>query len=189
MRIPGGSHPAWVPWFYIAPFLLIFGIFVALPLVQSLSLSMQQTFGPRSRQFVFLDNFTHVFTDPLFWIALRNTAIFAAGSIFVQLPVSLGLAILLQFSQAALNRLERWCGESLMEVNTEKSEYILLVRTGQAAARATPEAPPVKLEYKGAALPYKKAVRFLGVTVDERKAQPELTLEADCGGELRRGRR
>jgi ABC-type sugar transport system permease subunit len=36
-----------------------------------------------------------MFGDPLFWKAVGNTATFAAGSVCVQLPLSLGLALLL----------------------------------------------------------------------------------------------
>jgi ABC-type sugar transport system permease subunit len=58
-------------------------------------LSFEQTFGPRSTRFVGLDNFTFLLSDPLFWKALRNTIVFAAGSVFIQLPCALGLAMLL----------------------------------------------------------------------------------------------
>jgi ABC-type sugar transport system permease subunit len=89
------SEPLWVPWVCLAPFLLTTGIFMAWPLIQSITLAFQQTFGPRSTEWVGFANFTFLFKDPLFWKAVRNTAVFAAGSIFLQLPLSLGLAILL----------------------------------------------------------------------------------------------
>ena len=37
----------------------------------------------------------HRFADPLFWKAVQNTTIFALVSVFVQLPLSLGLAMLM----------------------------------------------------------------------------------------------
>lgn len=85
----------WAPWFFIAPFLLLFLTFTAYPLVKSMTLSLHQTFGPRATRFVGIDNFRFLLADPLFWKALRNTAVFTAGSIFLQLPLSLGLAMLL----------------------------------------------------------------------------------------------
>jgi ABC-type sugar transport system permease subunit len=42
-----------------------------------------------------ISNFRFLLSDPLFWKALRNTAVFAAASVFIQLPLSLGLALLL----------------------------------------------------------------------------------------------
>lgn len=89
------AEPAWVPWLFLAPFLLTFGVFLVWPLVQSCLLAFQQTFGPRSTAWVGFDNFIFMMGDPLFWKAVRNTFVFAAGSVFLQLPLSLGLALLL----------------------------------------------------------------------------------------------
>jgi ABC-type sugar transport system permease subunit len=83
------------PYAFIAPFVIIFCVFTLWPLLQSVRLSTQQTFGPQSTQFVGTRNFSYLFSDPLFWKALRNTTYFAAGSLFLQLPCSLGLAMLL----------------------------------------------------------------------------------------------
>ena len=83
------------PYVLLAPFVGLFAVFVAYPLVQSLVLSTQQTFGPGYSRFIGLSNFAFLMHDPLFWKALLNTAIFTAGSVFIQLPLSLGLALLL----------------------------------------------------------------------------------------------
>ena len=91
----GPGTPRWVPYVFLTPFFLVFLGFVAYPLLQSVWLSMHQTYGPKSSEFVFLDNFGYLLKDPLFWKALRNTFLFALGSVFVQLPLSLGLAMLL----------------------------------------------------------------------------------------------
>lgn len=89
------SEPAWVPWLFLAPFLLTIAVFLAWPLIQSVLLSMQQTYGPRTTRWIGFENFTFLLGDPLFWKALRNTVLFACGSVFLQLPLSLGLAMLL----------------------------------------------------------------------------------------------
>ena len=70
-------------------------MFLAWPLIQSVLLSMQQTYGPRTTRWIGFENFTFLLGDPLFWKALRNTVVFACGSVFLQLPLSLGLAMLL----------------------------------------------------------------------------------------------
>lgn len=93
-----GNHAGrapWAPWFFLGPFLLVFLTFTAWPLVQSLILSTRQTFGPSTSEFVGLANFTHLLSDPLFHTALWNTTVFAAASVLIQLPLSLGLAMLL----------------------------------------------------------------------------------------------
>ena len=90
-----GRYPPWTPYFFIAPFVALFLIFTVYPLIYSVVLSLHQTYGPKSRVFIFLDNFTYLFADPLFWKAVQNTTIFALVSVFVQLPLSLGLAMLM----------------------------------------------------------------------------------------------
>ncbi|HWA08369.1 MAG TPA: sugar ABC transporter permease [Opitutaceae bacterium] len=88
-------HSPWAPWIFAAPFVLVFGTFVAWPLLQSLLLSFQQTYGPRHAVFIGGGNFRHLLDDPLFWTALRNTATYAGGFVFLMVPLSLGLALLL----------------------------------------------------------------------------------------------
>lgn len=85
----------WTPYVFCAPFFAIFLLFGAYPIVQSAVLATQQTYGPQASRFVGFANFTDLFTDPLFWRAFWNTTVFAAGSVFVQLPCALGLALLL----------------------------------------------------------------------------------------------
>lgn len=89
------AFPAWAPWAFIAPFLVVFCTFVIWPLISSLVLAMQRTYGPGYTRFVGLENFAFLLKDPAFWKAVRNTVVFAAGSVFIQLPLSLGLALLL----------------------------------------------------------------------------------------------
>lgn len=95
MRSRYRSEPRVVPWLFLAPFLANSAVFLLWPLGQSISLSFQQTFGPQATAWIGLDNFRFLFADPLFWKAVRNTLVFTAGSVFLQLPLSLGLAMLL----------------------------------------------------------------------------------------------
>lgn len=89
------GYPKWAPYVLVAPFLGVFVVFMAYPMLYSAVMAMQQTFGPKASEFLFLDNFKNLATDPFFWKAVRNTFVFAAGSVFIQLPLSLGLAMLL----------------------------------------------------------------------------------------------
>jgi len=79
----------------LLPFILVTAVFILYPLVLSAPLTLQQTYGATASRFVGLDNLYSVLKDPDFWKACRNTLIFAAGSIFIQLPIALGLAVLL----------------------------------------------------------------------------------------------
>ena len=85
----------YAPYVFVAPFILVFCTFGLYPLVKSLVLAFYITSGPRSRVFVGLANFLFLLSDPDFLKAVRNTATFAAFSVFLQLPLSLGLALLL----------------------------------------------------------------------------------------------
>ncbi len=92
---PYRAEPRWIPWLFLSPFLLTLAVFLAWPLLQSVLLSMQQTYGPKTSAWVGFANFNFLLHDPLFWKALRNTVLFACGSVFLQLPLSLALALLL----------------------------------------------------------------------------------------------
>jgi len=88
-------HTRWAPYFFLAPFLLIFATFTVYPIFQSVVLSTQHTWGPGATRNVGLDNYRTLVADPLFWKALQNTAFFALGSLLTQMPAALGLAMLL----------------------------------------------------------------------------------------------
>lgn len=89
------AQPAWAPWAFLAPFLVASAIFTLWPLAKAVPLAFQQTFGPRTTAWIGFENFAFLFGDPLFWRAVSNTAIYAACSITIILPASLGLAMLL----------------------------------------------------------------------------------------------
>lgn len=83
------------PYLFVSPFLILFATFGVYPIVKSLMLSFYVTNGPKSAVFVGLQNFWFLLSDPDFHTAAKNTAIFAFWSVFLQLPLSLGLALLL----------------------------------------------------------------------------------------------
>ena len=83
------------PYLFIAPFYILFAIFMGYPLISSLIMSFYEMRGFQSRIFVGFANFTDLFQDPIFWKSLWNTVYFALGTLILQLPVALLLAILL----------------------------------------------------------------------------------------------
>ncbi|MDE2848901.1 MAG: sugar ABC transporter permease, partial [Gemmatimonadota bacterium] len=86
--------PRYAPYFFLAPFFALFGVFMVYPLFDSIRLSTYRVRGMRNQTFVGLENIERLIADPLFWTALWNTAYFAAGSLLLQLPVALALALL-----------------------------------------------------------------------------------------------
>ena len=83
------------PYLFTAPFVVLFLVFGLYPLAKSVLLSFYTTSGPNSQQWVGLENFRFLYSDPVFWKAVSNTVTFAFFSVFLQLPLSLGLALLL----------------------------------------------------------------------------------------------
>ncbi|MDB6168575.1 MAG: hypothetical protein JWM88_1439 [Verrucomicrobia bacterium] len=88
-------HPPWIPWLFLSPFLVFFALFASWPVARSLMLAFEQTYGPRTKAFVGLLNFQAVWHDPYFWTAVRNTLLFTGGTLLVQIPLALGLALLM----------------------------------------------------------------------------------------------
>lgn len=83
------------PWLLLAPYIAVTCVFTLYPLANAAVLAFYQTNGPASRVFVGIDNFRFLFSDPVFYRALGNTSVFALCSVFIQLPLSLGLSLLL----------------------------------------------------------------------------------------------
>jgi ABC-type sugar transport system permease subunit len=83
-----------IPWGFLAPFALIFGTFTVYPLFYSIYLATRRTVGVVVDVPVGASNFIDVFTDELFWMAMLRTGYFAVMSLLIQLPVALGLALI-----------------------------------------------------------------------------------------------
>ncbi|MEU9462241.1 carbohydrate ABC transporter permease [Streptomyces sp. NPDC088394] len=89
-----------VPYLLIMPAVLGFAIFKAYPIVASLWISLTTGNGA-GRHFTGLDNYQRLLNDPLFWTALKNTALI----LVVQVPLMLGLALLIALG---LNSAKVW---------------------------------------------------------------------------------
>jgi ABC-type sugar transport system permease subunit len=87
--------PGLWPYAFLAPYVVITAAFMLYPLVNAGILAFHQTNGPASQVFVGFDNFRYLAGDVLFHKALKNTTIFALCSVLIQLPLSMGLALLL----------------------------------------------------------------------------------------------
>ena len=101
-RVRAQPAPPWfalqhrlAPYLFVAPFVLLFLTFGLWPIVKSLILAFYATNGPKSNVFVGVNNFRFLFADPAFHTAAWNTAVYAFWSVFLQLPLALGLALLL----------------------------------------------------------------------------------------------
>ena len=96
-RLRGGVRPRWTPYFFIAPFFVLFGVFFGLPTLRSLQLSFYTERGvDTSATFAGLENYRTLLADPTFAKGLLNTSYYALGSILVIVPLALSLALLLR---------------------------------------------------------------------------------------------
>lgn len=91
----GPSQRKAAAFVFLLPYLLLSAVFFVYPFINAVVLAFYQTNGPKSRVFVGLENFRYLLADPTFHTALWNTTVFACASVFIQLPLSMGLALLL----------------------------------------------------------------------------------------------
>jgi ABC-type sugar transport system permease subunit len=87
------------PLWFLLPYLVYALVFTVYPMINAGALAFYQTNGPASKSFVGFDNFRFLLSDEMFHTALWNTTVFALCSVFLQLPLSMGLALLLNSSQ------------------------------------------------------------------------------------------
>ena len=98
LRIPSEANTA--AWFFLAPALILIGVFFFLPVAASLLLSVTDfdLYGiadPGNTRFVGFANYAKLLRTPDFWLALRNTFYFAFVGGPLTIAVSLGAALLL----------------------------------------------------------------------------------------------
>jgi raffinose/stachyose/melibiose transport system permease protein len=88
----------WVTiWLFILPALVLFVLLVLIPMVFALYTSLYDWngFGGLPSEFVGLDNFTRMFGDDIFIGDLARGGLIIGLSLVLQLPMSLGIALLL----------------------------------------------------------------------------------------------
>ncbi|MFC1737088.1 carbohydrate ABC transporter permease [Candidatus Hydrogenedentota bacterium] len=83
------------PYIFIAPFFIVFALFMVYPLFNSFATSLYHVRGLQARIFCGLSNYGSLMTDITFWRAVFNTTVFALGSLLIQLPLALLLAVAL----------------------------------------------------------------------------------------------
>jgi raffinose/stachyose/melibiose transport system permease protein len=81
---------------FLSPALILYGVFVIYPIVQSTRYSLYDWNGLEALdKFVGFDNFRRAFSDANFTAALRHNVILIVLSLAFQIPFALGLAMLL----------------------------------------------------------------------------------------------
>ncbi len=93
-------NPPRAAWLFLAPALLVLGVFFLLPVLGALALSLTDydlyaLADLRNLRFVALGNYWELLQRPLFWSALGHTVYFVAVGVPLSMGASLGAAMLL----------------------------------------------------------------------------------------------
>jgi multiple sugar transport system permease protein len=100
----GFRHPVLRGLLYVFPFGIMWGIFLAWPVLYGLYISMFKWIGLEGSEFVGFANFKALFNEPRFWNALLNTFEFALLSIPLIMGLGLGFALLVWSWQSRLGQ-------------------------------------------------------------------------------------
>lgn len=92
----------WTPYIFVLPFVLVFGLFLATPMAQSVYFVFTREDGSLS-----LRNLVFLLGDRLFWLAALNTTAFTILLLLLQIPLSLAMALLLNSPRVRGRRLLR----------------------------------------------------------------------------------
>jgi ABC-type sugar transport system permease subunit len=96
VRRKAGRAP-WLDWM-VLPTLAVLAVVVGYPVVYTLLLSVQDynlvDFQPA--RYVGSENYQSLFSDPIFWQSLRNTAVYTFGSVGISVLIGLALALLME---------------------------------------------------------------------------------------------
>lgn len=87
---PLDSERKWA-WLFLAPMIVGLAVLSAGPIAATLGISLTSWDLLTPPKWVGLDNFSRLFQDPHFWVALRNTVFYTVVSV----PLGMGLALLL----------------------------------------------------------------------------------------------
>ncbi|PZD65807.1 hypothetical protein ARC310_06495 [Pantoea ananatis] len=98
------NQSSWRNFLYLLPAVLVYGLFLLLPLLASLGISFTEWDGTSRPVFAGISNYLRMFSDPVFWIALGNNAILML--FYTLLPISVGL-LLCSFLYETRNNTER----------------------------------------------------------------------------------
>lgn len=99
-------------WMFVAPAMIVIGLFFALPVASALLLSLTDfdlyaLADPAHLRFVALDNYLELLRTPIFWKALWNTTYFVVVGVPLSIAVSLAAALLLDSRLARAKALFR----------------------------------------------------------------------------------
>lgn len=89
-------HQRLTPYLFVLPALLLYAVFVLLPILDSLRMAFLHWSSPLlPPDYCGLDNFRRLLQDGIFWRAAWHNLLLLTGSLLLQLPLAMGIALLL----------------------------------------------------------------------------------------------
>ncbi len=103
--IAGSRQPGWwtrhrlaiTPWLFLAPALVMFTVYVIVPIARSIALSFYDWDGLGKATWIGFGNYVELWSDQDFWVAVKNNLIWLIGFL---LAVPMGLALALFLNQS-----------------------------------------------------------------------------------------
>ncbi|ALE04861.1 sugar ABC transporter permease (plasmid) [Arthrobacter sp. ERGS1:01] len=80
---------------FLLPNLILIGLFLLLPLVMAFVISFQKLGSLGPSQWLGINNYIDLLSDPVFWQSLANTGVFTLFTVPVGMALGLGIAVLL----------------------------------------------------------------------------------------------
>lgn len=93
--LPSPAPVNWLPVLFITPAVLLVFLISIYPVFDAAALSLFQTRFAEKLSFIGLGNYTALLSDPAVWRSLRNSLVFTGASLFLAVPLSIALALLL----------------------------------------------------------------------------------------------
>lgn len=90
----------WAPYVFLAPMLFFLVVFFVLPIGFALYLTFTRWNPLSTPKWVGLRNYTYLLTsDPTFYLTLKNTFVFAFGTVLIGIPIALVIAFVFTLSR------------------------------------------------------------------------------------------
>lgn len=94
-RPRGNFHQVLAPLLFLLPNIVIFVLFIIIPAVQGLRMSLMNWGIFTGSRYIGFKNFERLLNDRVFFITVKNTLVYSAATVALLTLVSLGLALLL----------------------------------------------------------------------------------------------
>lgn len=84
-----------VGWGFVTPNLILMTLFLFVPILWAIQLSFHETKGFGDPEWVGLENYARLISDPVFWQSFANTIVFTIVTVPIDMIAGIGLAVLL----------------------------------------------------------------------------------------------